>query len=226
MRAILAACLLCLSVAAFAGQPDAPAPADASTAGIPDWGALAGRQPDAYSAGLAAYKTGNYSTALADWRLGAQQGDARAQFDLGYMYANGQGLPQDYAEALKWFRLAAQQGNAVAQYNLGVMYDHGQGVPQDYAKAMKWYRLAARQGFALAQGNLGAMYAKGQGVPQDYVAAYKWNALAKGAAKPASKAYKVASANMSILSKRMTPAQIAQAQQEASAWWAAHHKGA
>jgi TPR repeat protein len=47
------------------------------------------------------------------------------------MYANGQGVPQDYAEAVKWFRKAAEQGNAMAQYNLGIAYANGQGVSRD-----------------------------------------------------------------------------------------------
>ena len=165
MRVILVACLLCLSVAAFAGQPDA------------------------FSAGLAAYKAQDYSTALADFRLAAQQGDADAQYSLGVMYYYGQGVPPDYARALKWYRLAAQQGNADAQVRLGVMYGTGQGIPQDNVEA------------------------------------YKWVALAKGAAKPGSKASKAAGEGLTMLAPSMTPAQIAQAQQEASAWWAAHHKG-
>ena len=61
----------------------------------------------------------------------AESGDAKAQHNLGVMYENGQGVPQDYAEALKWFRLAADQGDAKAQHNLGVMYYYGEGVPQD-----------------------------------------------------------------------------------------------
>jgi TPR repeat protein len=63
----------------------------------------------------------------------AEQGDASAQYNLGVMYANGYGVPQDYAEAVRWYRLAAGQGNAKAQYNLGLMYYNGEGVPQDYA---------------------------------------------------------------------------------------------
>ena len=42
----------------------------------------------------------------------AQKGDAKAQFNLGYIYDIGQGVPRDYAEAVKWYRLAADQGNA------------------------------------------------------------------------------------------------------------------
>ena len=73
----------------------------------------------------------NYATALRLLRPLAGHGNARAQLNLGYLYANGQGVPQDCSEAAKWFRLAAGQGNAAAQFNLGVMYGQGQGVPQN-----------------------------------------------------------------------------------------------
>ena len=126
-------------------------------------GAAAGPLEDA----VAAYKRGDYATALRLWRPLAEQGNAQAQYNIGIMYESGKGVPQDYAEAVKWFRLAAEQGDADAQYNLGVMYGKGQGVPQDYAEAVKWFRLAADQGDADAQYNLGVMYGKGQGVPQD-----------------------------------------------------------
>ena len=46
-----------------------------------------------------------------------------AQYNLGVMYDNGDGVPQDYKEAVKWYRLAAEQGDASAQYNLGLMYE-------------------------------------------------------------------------------------------------------
>ena len=42
----------------------------------------------------------------------AEQGNAAAQYNLGVMYDNGEGVPQDYAEAAKWYRLAAEQGEA------------------------------------------------------------------------------------------------------------------
>jgi len=63
--------------------------------------------------------------------LFAEQGVAEAQFNLGLMYYNGQGVRQDYAEAVRWYRQAAEQGNAEAQNNLGAMYAIGQGVRQD-----------------------------------------------------------------------------------------------
>ena len=67
----------------------------------------------------------------------AQQGNPIAQFNLGAMYSNGEGVAQDYKEAFKWYQLAAEQGVAQAQYNLGVMYSKGRGVPQDDQEAAK-----------------------------------------------------------------------------------------
>ena len=81
-------------------------------------------------------------------RKAAEQGHPRAQYNLGVLYANGQGVPQDFTEAAKWFRKAAEQGYAPAQNNLGSLYDKGKGVPLDFAEAAKWYRKAAEQGDA------------------------------------------------------------------------------
>ncbi len=90
----------------------------------------------------------------------AEQGNAEAQFSLGKMYYEGQGVRQDYAEAARWYLKAAEQGDPVAQNNLGVAYTKGQGVRQDPVQAEQWYRKAAEQGYAQAQYNLGNMYAK------------------------------------------------------------------
>ena len=79
--------------------------------------------------------------------------------NLGLMYANGQGVPQDFAQALQCYQQAAERGAAQAQSNLAVMYAHGQGVAQDFVLARKWYGAAATQGLAYAQSNLGALYA-------------------------------------------------------------------
>ena len=79
---------------------------------------------------------------LADLRVRAEQGDASAQFNLGVMYVNGRGVPEDDVEAVRWFRLAAEQGDALAQLGLGVMYANGRGVPQDNVSAHMWLNLA------------------------------------------------------------------------------------
>src|SRR3954468_19817570 len=106
---------------------------------------------DPFADGVAAYNTGDYAAALAQWRPLAENGHVRAEFRLALMYDSGIGVTQDYREALKWFRLAADQGAADAAFNLGFIYDTGKGVPQDFFAAAKWYQIAADQGFAEAE---------------------------------------------------------------------------
>ena len=79
----------------------------------------------------------------------AEQGFAAAQYNLGVMYDNGQGVRQDDAQAVQWYRKAAEQGIAEAQYNLGVMYDNGQGVRQNYKIAKEWFGKACDNGIQL-----------------------------------------------------------------------------
>jgi len=100
-------------------------------------------------------------------RVRAEQGDAKAEANLGNMYYHGRGVPQDYAEALGWYRKAADQGDAKAENSIALLYYQGQGVPQDYAEALRWYRKAVDQGYPPGQYNLGNMYYYGRGVPQD-----------------------------------------------------------
>ncbi|MDA9224198.1 hypothetical protein N9P17_04755 [Tateyamaria sp.] len=52
---------------------------------------------------MEAAQSGDYATALQEWRLLAEQGGADAQTILGGIYQIGQGVPQDYAETVKWF---------------------------------------------------------------------------------------------------------------------------
>jgi TPR repeat protein len=181
-------------------------------------------EPAAANAGpfdvaLAAAEQGDYVTALRLWRSLAEQGDADAQYNLGVMYSNGDGVPRDYAEAMKWQRKAAEQGNGNAQFNLGFMYDLGRGMPQSYIEAVKWYSLAANQGVAIAQFKLGVMYHHGQGVPQDYVRAHMWFSLA-ALQFPASDTENRDEAVKArdIVASKMTSAEIAEAQKLAREW--------
>ena len=96
--------------------------------------------------GMGAYDAKDYLTALQEWRPLAEQGDADAQYFLGVMYKNGNGVLQDYSESAKWYRLAADQGDVEAQNNLAVMYEEGNGVLQNNIMAHMWYNLAAANG--------------------------------------------------------------------------------
>jgi uncharacterized protein len=86
------------------------------------------------------------STVFRENLLPAQQGDAKAQVFVGYLYETGQGVAQDYTKAAEWYRRAAEKGNATAQLQLGNMYLYGRGVSQNFVYAYMWLNLAARQG--------------------------------------------------------------------------------
>ncbi len=94
---------------------------------------------------------GDYATALKEWRPLAEQGEARAQTNLGVMYRLGEGVPQDDTEAVRWYRRAAEQGHTKAQFKLGAMYFMGRGVPQDDVQAHMWLNLSAAPGNELAR---------------------------------------------------------------------------
>jgi len=76
----------------------------------------------------------------------AEQGDADAQYRLGFMYYRGKVITEDYKLAHAWWTKAAEQGIADAQFSLGYMYFRGQGVTKDYKLSHVWYSLAAAQG--------------------------------------------------------------------------------
>ena len=127
-----------------------------------------------FEKGKTYYDRGERSESVKWFHMAAEQGHARAQCFLGTLYADGDGVNQDFKEAEKWYRKAAEQGNAYAQNNLGLLYEDGNGVNQDFKEAEKWYRKAAEQGNAYAQNSLGLLYEDGNGVNQDYEEAKKW----------------------------------------------------
>jgi TPR repeat protein len=137
----------------------------------------------------AAYKRGDFATALRVLRVEAERGNIDAQFRLAFLHANGEGVPPDQSQATRWFHQAtdkldpgAQFNVAVmyfeARFNLGLMYDGGLGLPADPVEAARWYRMAAEQGLKSAQINLAVMYRDGLGVARDNRQAYVWYALA------------------------------------------------
>ena len=72
-----------------------------------------------YQKGFDAYNRGDHATALSELKPLAEQGNAIAQSNLGWMYSNGKGVTQDDKTAVKWYTLAAEQGDARAQFKLG-----------------------------------------------------------------------------------------------------------
>lgn len=106
-----------------------------------------------FGTGAAVNNQGDDVNALPALRASALQGQTDAQFRLGVMHANGQGVRLDEREAVKWLRMAARQGHVQAQSNLGGMYGRGRGIIQDLVRADMWFTLAAASGDAVAVSN-------------------------------------------------------------------------
>ncbi len=87
----------------------------------------------------------------------AEQGYADAQFNLGLMYINGEGIEQDTVQAVELFKKAAEQGNIDAQNNLGALYYTGEGVERNVDIAIEWFEKAAALGSDDARANLEAI---------------------------------------------------------------------
>lgn len=99
-----------------------------------------------FDEGMIAYKHLDYKTALHEWLPLAEQNNARAQSNIGLMYANGRGVALNYSVAAIWLRKSAEQGNPDAQFLLGAMYETNMGVPKDLVLAHMLYSLAASMG--------------------------------------------------------------------------------
>lgn len=147
---------------------------------------------------------------FAEVETKAEQGDAIAQTDLGLMYAQAEGKPQNYGEAVRWWRRAADQGFARGQFNLGQAYHRGEGVAQDDAEAVKWWRKAAEQGHAKAQTSLGVSYSVGRGVTADLQAAHFW--LSRGAAQGNENARLA----LALVEKQLTAVRLSKTQKAAA----------
>lgn len=128
--------------------------------------------------GRAAYERQDYTLALREFGKLAQEGNAGAQYAVGVMYAEGQGVAREIEAAVQWFRKAADQGEPRAEFRLGLLCYDGQGLPQSYKEAARWFRRAADHGHAPAQFDLAMMYASGLGVPENQTESVKWLRLA------------------------------------------------
>ena len=145
--------------------------------------------------------------------MAAGSGHVAAQSRLGAMYDQGRGVPPNLSKAMKWYRKAAQQGDLRAQISLGLIYGTGRGVPQNYFQALKWFRLAAERGDSLAQYDLGLIYAGGYDVvAKDDVQALVWFSLAANGGNDDARK------NHDAFARRMSPAQVAQAEKFAQDW--------
>jgi len=69
---------------------------------------------------------------ITQYRAAAEEGEAWGQYNLGVMYAKGEGVPEDNVMAYMWWNLAAAQANEVAKTNKGVIQERKTKVTVKY----------------------------------------------------------------------------------------------
>ena len=158
----------------------------------------------------------DYSQAVNWYRKAADQNYPGGQFGLGACYLFAHGVPQNMEEARRWLTPAANRGHPYAQLLFGEMLEKGEGGPVDAAAAVKYYEPAANYGLAQAQYRLGLLLATDRSNTDRLVSAYKWLVLAQDVLK------QDATAAAQDLRNLLTPAQLAQADNEIAGWRTAH----
>ena len=101
------------------------------------------------------------------YKKSAEQGNADAQYSLGWCYYYGKGIAKNLQEAVNWYKKSAGQDNSDAQFQLGNCYAWGKGVGKDLREAFTWYMKAAEQNDERAQRNVGICYYSGYGVAKN-----------------------------------------------------------
>ena len=144
-----------------------------------------------YSLGLKYYDELNYEKAFNCFMELAKKDDSQAQYNIGVMYENGEGVELNIEDSKKWYRKSAENGDDDAKkvlqeleliksqykekesiiiYNLG-MKDYREGY---YSDAFNKFLNSAKLGNSQAQYNLGVMYENGEGVEVNIEKAKKW----------------------------------------------------
>jgi len=166
--------------------------------------------------GIAAYKSGDWTTAMSELKPLAENGNAVAQLYVGFLYQTGKGLPIDLDQAIHWYTEAANQDNARAQFNLATAYESGRGVEKDLAAAHRWYLASAELDFERAQYKVAELYLAGTGIFEpDLVQAHKWFSIC------GLDRYLDARKRRRRLAKLMDPYDIAEADLQKRLWLAA-----
>lgn len=128
----------------------------------------------AFQTAMMARAKGDFATMFREMTALANEGYAKAQARLGWMYQRGLGVPQDYQQARAWYEKAGANGLANAIAHVGKLYELGLGVEKDYLKAATLYQRAIVGGSALGLSHLGSLYLTGRGVPLDSVKAAEY----------------------------------------------------
>ena len=139
-------------------------------------------EDDDYILGEELFAKGEYVDALKAYGRSAKNGNSEAQYRIGMMFLEGDGLNANPQDAAYWFRKAAQNGHAPSQFAIGECFMNGTGVQQDTRMAAEWFWRAAEQGHPEASLYVARMYRDGIGMRQDMARARKYykKAIAAG----------------------------------------------
>lgn len=127
-----------------------------------------------YDQALALYEKHDYTQAKAAFEELAKSGHSGAQYQLGLMHHQGDGVAPDIREGLRWYRRAADQNQPAALYAIGLLLDQGFGVKENPVEATKHFKKAAELGHPQAQFTYGYMLQQGRGAPKNGPEALKW----------------------------------------------------
>ena len=111
-------------------------------------------------AGIEAIKSGDYARAFSQLMPLAEEGNPEAQYNLGWLYANGIGTRVDVPAAVHWWKQAAASNHAASQFSLGMVYLTGDGktIKKDVPEAIHWHMRSARNGYDEGQEMMRQLY--------------------------------------------------------------------
>ena len=124
--------------------------------------ALAGNESNRFQDGQIAFSNNNYELAHEIWLKLANNNNTLAQSTLGYLYAEGLGVKQNYNVSAMWIKKAADNGEIQAMYNLAGLYTQGLGVDKNFEKAEALYRKSLSLGFKVSVSGLINLYRSGE----------------------------------------------------------------
>ena len=144
-------------------------------------GLLTARGQDAEARAIQLHRAGNHAAEVEKYFEAPLAGTADADYQLGWHYEYGLGLPKNLTEAARRYRLAAERGKATAMKCLGQLYEEGKGVLENWIEAAKWYQKSAELADPYGEAALANAYQFGIGVPQNRKLAILWHQRAAAA---------------------------------------------
>jgi len=98
------------------------------------------------AAGIEAFKTKEFATAIKELTPAAKAGDPEAMYHLAQIYSGGFGVEKNLVTALNLYKDAAEKGHVLSQKEYGTALAIGDGTEQNVTEGLKWLLIAARTG--------------------------------------------------------------------------------